>query len=160
LSTESTSDTPEVECPVLQISRHRTGRFSRADIDILADVDRTSLRQVLAFHDRDGDLATRASNLRSVFTLGPVSYGIDLLAAVEDGGTASPLCFAGPDDIATLNCTGGTTELPMTGVGKVGQEDAEGRVLGRARADGRVGSLYRVPDAVQPASRCSAEQDQ
>ena len=99
------------------------------------------MRQVLAFHDRDGDLATRASNLRSVFTLGPASYGIDLLAAVEDGGTASSLCFAGPDDIATLNCTGGTTELPMTGVGKVDK-----KVLRRASGSGASGSgrsLYR-----------------
>src|SRR6202171_5640927 len=61
------------------------------------------------FRDRGGDLAHRASGLKTVFTLGPANYGIDLLAAVEHAGTASPRCLAGPGDIATLNYTGGTT---------------------------------------------------
>ena len=61
------------------------------------------------FRDRGGELATRSRNLKSVFTLGPASYGADLLAAVEHSGTASPRCLAGTDDIATLNYTGGTT---------------------------------------------------
>jgi fatty-acyl-CoA synthase len=61
------------------------------------------------FRDRGGDLAARASCLKAVFTVGPANYGVDLLAAVEDAGTASPRCFAGADDIATLNYTGGTT---------------------------------------------------
>src|SRR5260370_32923254 len=59
--------------------------------------------------DRGGDLATRASRLKTIFTLGPANYGVDLLAAVDDAGTVTPRCFAGPDDIATLNYTGGTT---------------------------------------------------
>src|SRR5258708_37772405 len=58
---------------------------------------------------RGGDLAARASGLKHVFTLGPTNYGVDLLAAADDAGTASPRCLAGPDDIATLNYTGGTT---------------------------------------------------
>ena len=61
------------------------------------------------FRDRGGDLTTRASGLKSVFTLGRANYGADLLAAVENAGTATPRSFAGPDDIATLNYTGGTT---------------------------------------------------
>jgi fatty-acyl-CoA synthase len=61
------------------------------------------------FRDRGGDLTSKASNLKAVFTLGPASYGIDLLAAVEAAGTATPQSFAGPDDVATLNYTGGTT---------------------------------------------------
>ena len=61
------------------------------------------------FRDRGGDLAARAANLKTVFTLGSASYGVDLLAAIEQAGTASPRCFAGADDIATLNYTGGTT---------------------------------------------------
>src|SRR3982075_1588261 len=61
------------------------------------------------FRDRGGDLATRAPHLRTLFTLGPANYGVDLLAAADRAGTASPRCFAGPDDIATLNYTGGTT---------------------------------------------------
>jgi fatty-acyl-CoA synthase len=62
-----------------------------------------------AFRDRGGELAARAGGLSHVFTLGPANYGVDLLAAVDGAGTASPICLAGPDDIATLNYTGGTT---------------------------------------------------
>ena len=62
-----------------------------------------------AFHDRGGDLAARAAALKAVFTLGPAEYGTDLLKAIEAAGHATPRCFAGPDDIATLNYTGGTT---------------------------------------------------
>ncbi len=51
----------------------------------------------------------RATGLKTVFTLGPADYGADLLAAVEAAGSATARCFAGPDDIATLNYTGGTT---------------------------------------------------
>ncbi len=61
------------------------------------------------FRDRGGDLAARASGLKHVFTLGPANYGVDLLAAADNAGTASPRCLAGPDDLATLNYTGGTT---------------------------------------------------
>jgi fatty-acyl-CoA synthase len=63
----------------------------------------------VTFRDRGGELASRASGLKSVFTLGPASYGADLLQAVEAAGNASPCNLAGPDDIATLNYTGGTT---------------------------------------------------
>ena len=51
----------------------------------------------------------KAAGLKTVFTLGPADYGVDLLAAIEAAGSATPRCFAGPDDIATLNYTGGTT---------------------------------------------------
>jgi fatty-acyl-CoA synthase len=61
------------------------------------------------FRDRGGDLAAKASGVKTVFTLGPANYGADLLAAVEAAGSATPRCFAGPDDVATLNYTGGTT---------------------------------------------------
>jgi len=77
-----------------------------------------------AFHDRGGDIAAKASSLKAsslkasslqasglktVFTLGRASYGADLLAAVSEAGSATPRSFAVPDDIATLNYTGGTT---------------------------------------------------
>ena len=62
-----------------------------------------------AFRDRGGELAARAPWLKAVFTMGPAGYGADLLAAIELAGHASPLCLAGPDDLATLNYTGGTT---------------------------------------------------
>ena len=61
------------------------------------------------FRDRGGELATRASGLKTIFTLGPADYGVDLLQAIEDAGSATARNFAGPDDIATLNYTGGTT---------------------------------------------------
>jgi fatty-acyl-CoA synthase len=63
----------------------------------------------VTFRDRGGDLAAKAVGVKTVFTLGPASYGADLLQAIEAAGHASPRCFAGPNDIATLNYTGGTT---------------------------------------------------
>jgi fatty-acyl-CoA synthase len=68
---------------------------------LIVDVD--------AFRDRGGSLAAKAGNLTTIFTLGSADYGVDLLAAVDAAGSASPLCLAVPDDIATLNYTGGTT---------------------------------------------------
>src|SRR6185437_15543467 len=61
------------------------------------------------FRDRGGELAARASGLKAVFTLGAAGYGTDLLRAIDGAGSASPRCLAGPNDIATLNYTGGTT---------------------------------------------------
>lgn len=81
--------------------------------DQLFQVEDSEARMLIVdadtFRDRGGDLASRASNLKAIFTLGPANYGIDLLAAVDAAGTATPHCFAGPDDVATLNYTGGTT---------------------------------------------------
>jgi fatty-acyl-CoA synthase len=62
-----------------------------------------------AFRDRGAVLAGGASGLKALFTLGRADYGVNLLAAVEAGGSISPRCLAGPDDVATLNYTGGTT---------------------------------------------------
>ncbi len=62
-----------------------------------------------AFHDRGGELAAKAAGIRSVFTVGPASYGTDLLAAIAQAGAATARCLAVADDIATLNYTGGTT---------------------------------------------------
>jgi fatty-acyl-CoA synthase len=62
-----------------------------------------------AFRDRGGELAAKASCLKTVFTLGPADYGVDLLAAIEQAGHATARSFAQADDIATLNYTGGTT---------------------------------------------------
>jgi fatty-acyl-CoA synthase len=62
-----------------------------------------------AFRERGAALAASASGLKTVFTLGRADYGIDLLAAVEACGSISPRCLAQPDDVATLNYTGGTT---------------------------------------------------
>jgi fatty-acyl-CoA synthase len=64
------------------------------------------------FRDRGGAIASKASGLKTVFTLGTADYGADLLAAVDAVGSASPRCLAAPDDIAGLNYTGGTTGKP------------------------------------------------
>src|SRR4029078_9049418 len=63
----------------------------------------------VTFRDRGGELASRATGLKTVFTLGPAGYGADLLQAIETAGSATARNFAGPDDIATLKYTGGTT---------------------------------------------------
>ena len=62
-----------------------------------------------AFRERGGELVSRADGLQHVFTLGPADYGADLLVAIEQSGHASARNFATPEDIATLNYTGGTT---------------------------------------------------
>ena len=62
-----------------------------------------------AFLDRGGDLAARAARVKHVFTIGPAAYGRDLVAAAEAAGSATPIDLARPDDVASLNYTGGTT---------------------------------------------------
>src|SRR5215471_12569768 len=62
-----------------------------------------------AFRDRGGDLASRSHGVKTVFTLGPATYGVDLLAAIEANGSATAKNLAGAGDMATLNYTGGTT---------------------------------------------------
>ena len=62
-----------------------------------------------AFRDRGGDLAAKATNLTTVFTLGHANYGTDLLEAAEAAGSVTPRCLASSTDVATLNYTGGTT---------------------------------------------------
>jgi fatty-acyl-CoA synthase len=84
---------------------------SRADqIDQIEDSESEILVvDADAFLLRGGELATQANGLRHVFTLGHADYGIDLLAAVEAAGSATPKDFAKIDDVAVLNYTGGTT---------------------------------------------------
>jgi fatty-acyl-CoA synthase len=79
-------------------------------VEQLADagVD-TLVVDAAAFHDRGGELAAQAAGLRTIWTLGPASFGVDLLAAAEGAGEASARDLARPDDVATLNYTGGTT---------------------------------------------------
>jgi fatty-acyl-CoA synthase len=67
------------------------------------------LIDVKTFRDRGGELVARAPGLTTVFTLGPAEYGGDLLSAVEEAGSATPVDLAQPWDIASLNYTGGTT---------------------------------------------------
>jgi len=64
---------------------------------------------VTTFRERGGELAARATGLKTVFTLGPAEYGGDLLSAIEEAGSTTPVDLAQPDDVASLNYTGGTT---------------------------------------------------
>lgn len=65
-----------------------------------------------AFATRGEELMALASGLETIFTLGPASFGIDLLAEVERVGAYSPRCLGEPEDVATLYYTGGTTGKP------------------------------------------------
>ena len=51
----------------------------------------------------------RAGGLEHVFTIDRAEYGVDLVAAARDGGSATARNLATPDDEASLNYTGGTT---------------------------------------------------
>lgn len=62
-----------------------------------------------AFRDRGGELAAKAAAVKTVFTIGPAAYGVDLLQAIDQAGSATARSFAAPDDVASLNYTGGTT---------------------------------------------------
>ena len=62
-----------------------------------------------AFGARGGELAARAKGLSTIFTLGRSDFGVDLLAAAEAAGSATPVDQAAPGDVAVLNYTGGTT---------------------------------------------------
>ena len=91
----------------------------------------------VTFCDRGGELAAKAPGLETVFTLGPASYGADLLEAIEAVGSASGKSFARHDDIAILNYTGGTT-------GK-----SKGALRYHREASGSVNSIlsdFEIPD--------------
>src|SRR5271166_1376501 len=62
-----------------------------------------------AFRQRGGELAARAAGVRRVFTLGRAEYGVDIGSAIETVGGATAKDLAGPDDVAALSYTGGTT---------------------------------------------------
>jgi fatty-acyl-CoA synthase len=61
-----------------------------------------------AYADISGELATRASQ-KTCFSLGPTNYAINLAAAADAVGAASPQILAQPSDDAALSYTGGTT---------------------------------------------------
>ena len=48
------------------------------------------------FRDRGGDLAAKAAGVKTVFTLGPANYGIDLLQAIEAAGTRARAASPAP----------------------------------------------------------------
>ena len=64
-----------------------------------------------AFHDRGGELAAHHGTL-AVMTLGPASYGKDLLSLAQQSGSARALDVSVAHELGTLNYTGGTTGRP------------------------------------------------
>jgi fatty-acyl-CoA synthase len=64
---------------------------------------------VPAYDERGGQLAAKAARLKTVFTLGKASFGVDLLAAADKAGEVSARDLTNADDYAMLNYTGGTT---------------------------------------------------
>ncbi len=61
------------------------------------------------FRQRGGELAARADGLQAVWTLGSADYGNELLLAAMSCGTVQARDLSRPDDVVTLNYTGGTT---------------------------------------------------
>lgn len=64
---------------------------------------------VRAFRSHAGELAVAMKHLGNIWTLGPATFGNDLLAAAERMGSATARDCSRPEDIVTLNYTGGTT---------------------------------------------------
>jgi fatty-acyl-CoA synthase len=76
----------------------------------LADSEATALIvDAVTFVQRGSELAASSPQLPRVWTLGPASFGTDLLEAAKDVGEVAPRYLAQPDDLVTLNYTGGTT---------------------------------------------------
>ncbi|MDX2709186.1 AMP-binding protein [Streptomyces sp. PA03-6a] len=81
-------------------------RDAGADV-LIVDVSRA---------ERGGELAARTDQLSQVFTLGPLGFGVDLIAAAGKAGAVSPRSFAEPEDVAFISYTGGTTGYPKGAV--------------------------------------------
>ncbi|MEP6722758.1 MAG: AMP-binding protein, partial [Variovorax sp.] len=64
---------------------------------------------MIAFGQRGGELAAASPHLHAVYSLGPATFGRDLLAAAEKAGSRSPVDLAQVTDMANVNYTGGTT---------------------------------------------------
>ncbi|UJW83068.1 AMP-binding protein [Hydrogenophaga sp. SL48] len=61
------------------------------------------------FAERGGELAAGCGPNTTVWSLGPGSFGRDLLFLAANAGAVTARDFSRPDSIATLNYTGGTT---------------------------------------------------
>lgn len=76
--------------------------------DHIADAEASFLlADASRFAERAGELA-HAPSLRGCFTLGRMDVGLDLLGEAADN-VCSPVDLSSPDDLASLNYTGGTT---------------------------------------------------
>lgn len=58
---------------------------------------------------RGAELAAKAPGVQHVLTIGKADYGIDLMAAIEAIGSATPVDLANADDACVIGFTGGTT---------------------------------------------------
>ena len=134
-STESTSVTPDVECPALQISRHRAGRFSRADVDIVGDVARAAMRQVVGVEAGGGYGGPQHSGLQA----GKSGRQQDIV------GTALT-------SISLYLASAMLSRVPMS------RWSPEGKLLDQARADGRiaVSAEQLIEPVAHPLPRHSA----
>ncbi|WP_416897670.1 MAG: AMP-binding protein [Minwuia sp.] len=80
-----------------------------AEIDYLfVDVDN--------YADRGRQLAETVERLKTVFTLGPADYGVDIRAEAEAAGAVSPVVEAQSEDPVWISYTGGTTGKPKGGL--------------------------------------------
>lgn len=88
---------------------HPMGALSD-QLDQLADasVDMLILDPV-AYGARGAELLERSNQEVELWTLGPAAYGRDLLAKADRVGDVPPRDLSTPQDVATLNYTGGTT---------------------------------------------------
>lgn len=77
-----------------------------------------------AYHDRGGELAARCPGLKAVWTLGPASFGTDLIACAARVGEASVRDLSHPQGVATLGYTGGTTGRSKAAVRRQRQQAA------------------------------------
>jgi fatty-acyl-CoA synthase len=90
--------------PMSVVEDHRAVLEDGGIQTLVVDVD--------AYGEVGGELAARGDSLERAWTLGPASYGIDLLAAADAAGAATPRALATCEDEAWLSYTGGTTGRP------------------------------------------------
>ncbi len=76
-------------------------RFQLGDAGI-----RVLLVDVANFGQRGAELADA---VETVFTLGTADFGSDLIGAVEATEASAPVAIVGPDEVASIGYTGGTT---------------------------------------------------
>ncbi|NDZ17769.1 acyl-CoA synthetase [Variovorax sp. WS11] len=94
-------------CGATTTSLHPKGSFSDHVYQLEDSGAAALVIDAQTFSEVGGQLSAR-ENLK-VFTLGASGWGIDLNAAALKAGAATARDLAHPDDVATLNYTGGTT---------------------------------------------------
>lgn len=96
-------------CAMSTTSLHPLGSLDD-QLDQIADSEAEILVvDGATFAARGAELARRAPSLAHVFTVGATDYGVDLSDAAAQAGATTARDLAGPDDVAAINYTGGTT---------------------------------------------------